>query len=92
MLRLLFLRRMVQLSVTQYLSNVCLNVLIVSLIASFIPTLIYFQMEEGWNRFISMLFLCVICSSLSIFFIGCSFSERKFILDRVRILKKRIFG
>lgn len=92
MLRLLFLRRMVQLSVTQYLSNVCLNVLIVSLIASFIPTLIYFQMEEGWNRFISMLFLCVICSSLSIFFIGCSFSERKFILDRVRILKKRIIG
>lgn len=92
MLRLLFLRRMVQLSVKQYLSNVCLNVLMVSLVAAFIPTLTYLQMEEGWVRFISMIFLCIICSSLSIFFIGCSFSERKFILDRVSIVKKRIYG
>lgn len=89
-LRLLFLRRMVQLSVKQYLYNVCLNVLSVSLIAALIPTLAYFQMEDGWGRFLSIIFFCVVCSSLSIYFIGCSFSERKFILDRVRMVKKRI--
>ena len=92
MLRLLFLRRMVQLSVKQYLYNVCLNVLSVSLIAAFIPALAYFQMEEGWERFLSTIFFCIVCSSLSIYFVGCSFSERKFITDRVRMMKKRIIG
>ena len=91
-LRLLFLQRMVQLSVKQYLYNVCLNVLYVSLMAALIPTLVYFQMEEGWVRFLSIIFCCVVCSSLSIYFVGCSISERKFITDRVRVMKKRIIG
>ncbi len=91
-LRLLFLRRMVQLSVKQYLCNVYLNVLYVSLMAALIPTLVYFQMEDGWVRFLSIIFCCVVCSSLSIYFVGCSISERKFITDRVRVMKKRIIG
>lgn len=88
----LVLQRMVQLSVKQYLYNVCLNVLYVSLMAALIPTLVYFQMEEGWVRFLSIIFCCVVCSSLSIYFVGCSISERKFITDRVRVMKKRIIG
>lgn len=91
-LRLLFLRRMVQLSVKQYLYSVCLNVLSVSLISVIIPILVYSQMEEGWARFLSIIFCCMVCSALSIYLVGCSMSERKFILDRVRLIKKRIIG
>lgn len=91
-LRLLFLRRMVQLPVKQYLYSVCLNVLSVSLISVIIPILVYSQMEEGWARFLSIIFCCMVCSALSIYLVGCSMSERKFILDRVRLIKKRIIG
>ena len=91
-LRLLFLRRMVQLSVKQYLYSVCLNVLSVSLISVIIPILVYSQMEEGWARFLSIIFCCMVCSALSIYLVGCSMSERKFILERVRLMKKRIIG
>ena len=91
-LRLLFLQRMVQLSVKQYLYKVCLNVLSVSLIAAFIPTLVYFQMEEGWKRLLSIIFFSLASGTFSVYFVGCSLSERKFILDRVRLVKKRIIG
>lgn len=90
-LRLVLLKRMVSLSVRNYLRNVCLNVLVVFLASSVIPVTFRMGMEEGWLRFISLTLLCLVCSSVIIFFIGCSFSERQFILERVRILKNRIF-
>lgn len=47
-LRLLFLRRMVRLSVRRYIRNVCLNTFTVAVTASCLPILLSRQMEDGW--------------------------------------------
>lgn len=90
LLRLVFLKRMVQLSIRRYLSKVCFNVGVVSLSAIILPGILYMYMGYGWQRFLSVTAICLLCSSISIYVIGCSTSERRFILDKARTVKKRI--
>lgn len=92
MLRLLFLKRMVALSVRNYLYNVCLNVFLVFLAASVIPAMLWIRMEEGWLRFVFVTIFCIICSLLAIYKIGCSVSERQFMIEKIRIVKARLIG
>lgn len=47
---------------------------------------------RGLGTFFEHYFCCMVCSALSIYLVGCSMSERKFILERVRLMKKRIIG
>lgn len=81
-LRLLFLRKMVGLSMRRYLHKVCGNVLCVTLAAAVLPTLLYLQMADGIVRFLLMCVLTVLCSATAIYFIGCSRNERDFIKNR----------
>lgn len=81
-LRLFFLQRMVNLSIRNYLKNVCLNVLIVSFIAvtltliscTWIPV-------RGWLRFMITTIVCIISCVFSIYYIGCSKQERYFFVQ-----------
>lgn len=90
LLRLVFLKRMVQLSIRHYLNKVCFNVCIVSLSAVIFPYIIYMYMGYGWQRFLSVATASLLCSSISIYVIGCSISERRFILDKIENVKNRI--
>ncbi len=89
-LRLFFLRGMVDLSITRYIHNVCLNVMLVAVTALIIPALVHFNMLYGWGRFVTVVILCIICVGLSAYFIGCSVSERHFICDKVSALKTKL--
>ena len=90
-LRLYFLRYIVELSMKRYLKNVCLNVFTVSLIALIVPVLVYSQLSEGWLRFIVVSITCVLSSMIVIYRIGCTVTERQFILNRIVELKNRLF-
>lgn len=92
MLRLLFLRHMANLSVRRYLKNVCFNVLSVTIIALAIPAVIYQMMPESWMRFIVMTLVCFLSAAVSICSIGCTASERLFILNKTAALKNKIIG
>ncbi len=91
-LRLIFLRKMVGLSMKQYLLKVCLNVLAVSVSALIIPAVVRLNMQEGWERFLLVLSISLIASGLSVYFIGCKSSERIFIRERITAFSKRIFS
>lgn len=89
-LRLVFLKRMASLSIRSYLCKVCLNVATVSMFAAIIPCILHMRMGYGWVRFLSVSCVCLLCSSLSIYVIGCSASERRFILDKIGSAKDHI--
>lgn len=88
-LRLLFLRKMVGLSMKRYLYKVCGNVLLVTFTAAIIPTLLYIQMPDSVIRFILICILTTLCSSMAIYFIGCSSNERYFIKSRIALVRQK---
>ena len=91
-LRLLFLRRMVHLSVRRYVRNVCLNTFTVALAASCLPVLLSRQMEDGWIRFLVVCVASVCCAGVSSYFVGCSPSERAFIVQTLHGVKAKLLG
>lgn len=89
-LRLLFLRKMVGLSMKRYLRKVCGNVLFVTLVAAIIPTLLFFRMSDGWARFLIICIISILITIISIYWIGCNANERNFIREKVfRIIRKQ---
>lgn len=91
-LRLYFLRGMVGLSITRYLHNVCLNVMLVAVAAVIIPALVHYNMLYGWGRFVSVVIISIVCVSMSAYFGGCSTSERHFIYNKALVLKTKLIG
>lgn len=73
----------------RYLYKVCVNVLIVTLIASVVPILLFLQMPDGIMRFFLMCVLSTLCSITTIYFIGCSRNERDFIKSRIVLVRQR---
>lgn len=88
-LRLLFLRKMVGLSMKRYLHKVCGNVICVTLAAVILPTLLYLQMADGIVRFLLMCVLTTLCSVIAIYFIGCNRNERDFIKSRIVLIRQK---
>lgn len=88
-LRLIFLYKIVRLSIKYYLKNVVCNVLLVSLCSIIIPIIVYLQMSIGWKRFVIVGLLCVACTGISILIIGCSASERFFLCQKAQRVKQK---
>ena len=90
MLRLVFLRKMVDLPVRSFIYNVCCKALLVLVVASIVPCWIHFHLQYGVLRFLTVLMVCLICVSLTAYFIGCNVAERRFICDKVALIKSKI--
>lgn len=90
-LRLLFLRKMTGLSISGYLRNVCLNVLAVFAI-TVIPTYIVFKIAPltGWMQFLVVGFTSAIVSLFAILHVGCTKTERQFIIGKVATIKTKM--
>lgn len=88
-LRLMFLRHSVGLSLRGYLRRVCVNVAIVTMIALPLPMLLRVWAEQGWPRFASVAVASIICCGLSILMIGCTRGERRFIVQRAVVATNR---
>lgn len=65
-----------------YFRQVLLNALMVSVVASSLPLLIYLNMEEGWGRLLLTSFLSLVCTALSVFYVGSSPSERTLFVSK----------
>lgn len=76
--RLYMLRRMINLKVGQYLKDVYLNVIMVTTIAAFIPSVMSLNLSEGFPHFILTSIVSIISTLLVVYFVGCSNSEREF--------------
>lgn len=89
-LRLLFLRKMVGLSMRAFLKNVYLNVITVALLSCIVPFAVHHTMAVGWERFLVVCSVSAVCSAIAILFVGCSRSERLFILSKIPLFKSRV--
>ena len=91
LLRLFFLTRMVEaFSSTSFIKNVVANVIGVSFLSFALPGILHFFFPDGWIRFFTILFVSLVCTGLAVLYIGCSSSERRFIYDKILVLRTRI--
>ena len=90
LLRLVFLRKMAGLSMRRFLKSVCLNVFSVTVIALIVPVLFgWLSAGDGWGRFLLICFVCLVCSAFSVYRIGCSKNERRFIVQKMYAVTNR---
>lgn len=91
--RVILLRGMIRLSAKSYIWHVLGNVVGVSVLSLIIPLLFSRYSEDDISSFLLSCIICVICSGISIYYIGCTCGERRFIKEKVldfqyRILRK----
>lgn len=93
LLRLAFLRKMVGLSIKRFLQNVCWNVFFVTGAAVVLPLLLSnWFVGDSWEQFLLISMVCIVCSSASVYVIGCSKNERQFILQKVQVVRNRLMS
>lgn len=90
MARLYMLKKMIKLRIKDYLKKVYFNIIIVSSVAIILPICIQEKNAEGFINFLLNSLICMLCTYLSIYYIGCSHKERKFIYNKFLILKSKI--
>lgn len=88
--RLILLRGMIGLSITKYLKNVYLNIIVVSIIAVILPLISAYYIKESFISFILISLIAVICTLSSIYFLGCNNQEREFIHQKLGTIKSKI--
>lgn len=89
--RLYMLRRMIGLSIKDFIRKVYLNIVLVALSSLTLPLIIYKNSDEHtFFAFIGITILTVTCTILSILYIGCNNDERNFLINKIRELKKKI--
>lgn len=92
MARLYMLRGMIKLPVRKFLYKVYFNVIIVSVVASVLPYLIIKSVEENLLNLIWTSSLCVICTMISILYVGCDKNERTLAFHKLRVIANKIIN
>ena len=82
--RLLFLRKMVLLPSLRFTKEVYLNTIMVTLVASLIPTYIYLSYDSSIGRFLSLSTASVISSAGAIYLLGLKKEEKKLAVEYIR--------
>ncbi len=88
--RLIMLRGMIGLSVRKYIKKVYINVLFVTIISAIIPFLLTNKLEESFFNFVMLSIVALICTGITIFYIGCNKSEQRFILNKFQEFKNKL--
>lgn len=81
---------MASLSIKGYLKEVLFNVIVVFILALVIPLIVHLIMGGGWLRFLIVSIVSIICSIISILFVGCSKVERNFLIVKLRSILTRL--
>lgn len=89
-LRMIMLKKLISLSLIEYVKNVYLPIVNTVIVAVILPILVRIQFNEGWGRFLTVGFTCVVSIGFSAFFIGLTKNERVFFIDKIlKMLKVR---
>lgn len=84
-------RNEIQLNVWKFVKNVILNVLVVSVVSSIIPSVTKYFMNETFFSFVLISLICLVCTALTILFIGFNRQERQSVLLKVKQAKSKLF-
>ena len=87
--RLVMLRGLIKLEVRKYLTKVYFNVILVSACALILPGIARYYMPENFINFVINVLICVICTAVAIYVVGCTHVERDFMMARLRKVTSR---
>ena len=82
--RLVLLKTLIQLDVTEFMKKVYANILLITIVALCLPLFVNSIMQEGGVRFIVVSILAVLSTILTEFFVGCNKEERDFVIRKVK--------
>jgi O-antigen/teichoic acid export membrane protein len=71
-------------SARDFFERVLVRVLLVTILSTIVPVIIFRSMPAGWLRFGAVLSACLFFSCLCIYFVGCKQGERKMLLSLIR--------
>lgn len=82
--RIVCLNRLAGLSIPTYIREVLVNIFIVIIVSSIIPSILAFCIEESVFRLILITTTSVLCSGLTVFYIGMNSMERKSVITIIK--------
>ena len=90
--RLLFANRLANIAIVHYLHQVVGNVIVVACASVVLPIIITNFVEPSLQRMVFVMITCILTTSLSIFYIGMSSSERTYIYSKAFCLIHKLYG
>lgn len=91
-LRLIMLKRMIELPVIRFMRSVVLKVIVVSLTSFPLPLLSALYLETSITRVLMTTSISVVSVMFSSLFLGCSQKERTFIIEKTTHIVRSIFS
>lgn len=88
--RLVMLRKMINLRVREYLSQIWLNVILISCISTILPLFLSFFIDETFLSFIYIIMTCLVSTVITILFVGCTAKERIWISEKVKYMYRKM--
>lgn len=88
--RLRIVLPMISMQLSDYVKNVINPILKVLVLSPIIPIVIYKVMQQSVLKFFVVCFVCVICMSVVIYFIGCTYNERLFLHNKMSTIILKI--
>ena len=90
-LRLIFCKKQIGLSLRLYVLKVVLPIIMVTILSLILPLLIHYNMSEGWIRLILSTVVSCLIVAILIYTIGLTTTERNFIITGIVSRIKRTF-
>lgn len=90
--RLLFFNTLIGVSVKSYIFSVLINILLVSVCSIILPLVIYYSMDVGLLRILIICFSSAISVLFSIYVVGCSKVERKYMNHKLLFIINKLLA
>lgn len=87
--RLFMVRGRLKLSIRQFVANVYLRIVLVTLISVIIPYIVWTRMDDGFTSFLVVSVISVISVAVASFTCGLTKSERSFFTSKLMVILKR---
>lgn len=88
--RLRIVLPMIGMKFNLYCRQVIVPIAIVAVLTPVIPYIVYVSLSNGWVQFFAVCIVCVACTSVMVYTLGCTASERKFLVEKAFAVVRKI--
>lgn len=79
-----YAQKLLGFSILNFTKMVFLPIVWCAIVASLIPLLIYIIMPDGWIRLVVLIFASIICTSITVLYLGMTKHEREIIVNAIK--------
>ena len=87
LLRLMFMKKMIGLSINKFLSSVVFPLFLISFISYIVPSVFFLIIEQSIIRFLIISIVGISSSILTIYFVGLNKNEKEFLIEFIKKYK-----